>query len=383
MATQKLAICAIFKNEAPFLLEWIAYHIAVGFEHLVLYDNDSTDGGAALIRNSPLAERVTVIHWPQRPGQLSAYRHFIDIFAPGFDWATFIDIDEFILPLNRGGISETLDRLGNASAVLVHRRVFGPSGKDERPDGLVIENYDRRAPDEFDMNRHVKSLVRCADLLDVTQNPHEFMVRGLVFNTAGRLSPNVAVQETACHEALVINHYHTRSRQDWQAKIARGSAMFDQSEPRYDVALIDHFADACQLEDRTIQSFVPEVRVLLGVAASAPPPTPAVAPPVVAPPVVTPPVVTPPVVAAQPARVIEQPVEAARGWIWAGPNAQQHTAALVFRDGSRDGKPWLAALRGRPASLVDPDFLVDQAGRIRDFATDAEARAACEAALTT
>ena len=35
----KIAVCAIFKDEAPYLLEWIAFHKMVGVDLFVLYDN--------------------------------------------------------------------------------------------------------------------------------------------------------------------------------------------------------------------------------------------------------------------------------------------------------------------------------------------------------
>ena len=38
-----LVICAIFKNEARYLKEWVEYHRMVGVEHFYLYNNDSTD----------------------------------------------------------------------------------------------------------------------------------------------------------------------------------------------------------------------------------------------------------------------------------------------------------------------------------------------------
>ena len=134
MDRRSLAVCAIFKNEAPYLLEWIAYHRVIGFDRFVLYDNASTDGGADLVRRSPLTDCATVIHWPQRPGQLSAYRHFIDIFAPAHDWAAFIDLDEFILPLGGNSLADTLQRCSHASAVLANWRVFGPAGtRNRRP----------------------------------------------------------------------------------------------------------------------------------------------------------------------------------------------------------------------------------------------------------
>ncbi len=348
----QLAICAIFKNEAPYLLEWIAYHRVVGFDHFYLYDNDSTDGGSALIRASHLGAHVTLTQWPPRPGQLSAYRHFIDHHAHSCDWAAFIDIDEFLLPLTERSVRPMLDRMPHASAVLVHWRVFGPSGWMERPEGLVIDNYTMRGEDGFSANRHVKSIVRCVDLLDVTKNPHEFRLRGQPCDTMGRPVPNIGIQATACHEALVINHYQTRSRQDWLEKIHRGSAMIEQDEPKYPPALLDHYAEISTVADHQIQSFADAVRAAL--TSPDPAPDPALLSP-----------------------------DEAIGWAPQGDAAWNHPdgLALVYRDTGRFGRPWLGALRRSAAGRIDPTFLIDVEGHIRVFATDRAAIAACEAAL--
>ena len=70
-------------------------------------------------------------------------------------------------------------------------------------------------------------------------------------------------------------------------------------------------------------------------------------------------------------------------WKTSGPDAQEHLGglALVFRDRSRPAAPWLAAMRGRAAGLTDPEFLLDETGRLRDFDSDRQARSACEALL--
>ena len=39
----ELAICAIFREEAPFLEEWLTFHSGVGVTHFYLYNNYSTD----------------------------------------------------------------------------------------------------------------------------------------------------------------------------------------------------------------------------------------------------------------------------------------------------------------------------------------------------
>src|SRR6266403_965780 len=42
-APHELAVCAIFKDEAGFLREWIRFHQAVGVTQFYLYDNNSAD----------------------------------------------------------------------------------------------------------------------------------------------------------------------------------------------------------------------------------------------------------------------------------------------------------------------------------------------------
>ena len=38
-----VSLCLIFKNEAPFLKEWLDYHLTVGVDHFYLYNNNSDD----------------------------------------------------------------------------------------------------------------------------------------------------------------------------------------------------------------------------------------------------------------------------------------------------------------------------------------------------
>lgn len=42
----KVALVATAKDEGPFVLEWVAYHRLAGFDPIIIYQNDSTDGTA-------------------------------------------------------------------------------------------------------------------------------------------------------------------------------------------------------------------------------------------------------------------------------------------------------------------------------------------------
>ena len=258
----RIAVCAIFKDEAPFLLEWLAFHKMIGVDLFFLYDNGSSDGGGELIRRSSFVRNVTLIDWPERPGQLSAYNHFRVNHARRFTWAAFIDIDEYIMPLAGSSIRDILMRkvYQPYAAILLQWLVFGPSGHDRRPDGLVIENYTRRLPQTDDASRHVKTLVQTEQLLGIDYTPHAAECSGPACNTRGEHVLPYAIQPTECHDVMAINHYFTKSLEDWEFKRCRGRG--DSLDP-YQERLFSDVASQAVIEDTRAVRFVPRLQALL------------------------------------------------------------------------------------------------------------------------
>ena len=221
-----LAICAILKNESEIILEWIAYHHALGVEKFYLYDNNSTDGVQALL--DPLVEvgLVDLIPWPINPGQVEAYDDFADRHGYQWTWTAFIDLDEFINPFAYESISEWLNNFTNASAIALQWLNFGPNGHDDAPPGLILEAYTSRLPDRHGVHGHVKTIVRMADY-GWAISPHSFHVDGRVVDEHGMnvdQCEDYAIIPVRDHQAICINHYYTRSRNEWRAKVAKGLA---------------------------------------------------------------------------------------------------------------------------------------------------------------
>ena len=52
-----LSVCAIYKNEARYLAEWLEFHLLAGVEHLFLYNNDSTDDHREVLRAGAVPTR--------------------------------------------------------------------------------------------------------------------------------------------------------------------------------------------------------------------------------------------------------------------------------------------------------------------------------------
>jgi hypothetical protein len=261
-----IAICAIFKNEAPYLLEWIAFHKMIGVDHFYLYDNGSDDGGTELIRNSVFADSLTVIDWPQRPGQFTAYADCISRYAAQCSWMGFIDLDEFIHPLEGNSLRAILQdpRYDAYSEILIFWMLFGSSGYQERPEGLVLENYRQRLPGESEVNGHVKTIARGPALLGAGTTPHIFPTTGLACDPTGAPAVKHALQPRPVHKVMTLHHYFTKSRADWEAKLRRGKA--DEklvTDNPYPSSRIHDVDNQIQVSDTRIARFIPRLRWVL------------------------------------------------------------------------------------------------------------------------
>ncbi|MEM7499300.1 MAG: glycosyltransferase family 2 protein [Pseudomonadota bacterium] len=232
-AREGVAIAAIFKDEAPYLEEWIEFHALLGVRAFFLYDNGSTDGSAELLDAGGFSAAVTRLPWWSFDGmhgaQNLAHAHMLANFAADYRWVAFIDVDEFLMPSEGESLPDTLARLGHLPCVSLPWICFGPNGHKERPEGLVIENYTERAALPHDPRQF--SLLRFKSIVDPAQvtraGTHHFGLagRGNVFvNEAGEEeSPESARREGFPRsEHLRLHHYFTRSEAELAAKLAKG-----------------------------------------------------------------------------------------------------------------------------------------------------------------
>ena len=250
-----LSICAILKDEAPYLIEWLEFHQIVGVERFYLYDNGSSDHAKDLVE-SYIKSGVVVWHeWPIMQGQLPAYKHCLQNYQEETEWVAFIDLDEFLFPTEDDDLRKVLEDYRDYPAVVVNWLVFGSSGHQVRPEGLQIENFTKRAVDEWETNKHIKSIV-CPKNAICPQEPHSFIyLDNQLAVTENKQSLFGPWSETHSVKRLRINHYTIRSLQEYQEKINRGIADFDR--PR--VWAFEAY-DRNEVEDLTIQRFVPQLK---------------------------------------------------------------------------------------------------------------------------
>lgn len=157
----------MMKDEAPFLLEWFAHHLAVGFTDILVYTNDCTDGTVEMLQR--LEElglghhRPNVIREGVKP-QPSALSHAqAEPLVAAADWVMVFDADEF-LSINHpsGHLDSMLDDTvaAGANGIVVTWRIFGSNEVVDWSRDPVTEQYTRAAPRMWHMGWGVKTLFR-------------------------------------------------------------------------------------------------------------------------------------------------------------------------------------------------------------------------------
>lgn len=241
-----LAACAVFKNEAPFLDEWLRFHHGIGFEHFYLYDNDSTDGFQSVLQPWIAAGRVTLRSWPLPYPQLKVYRHCVNHHWRENRWIAFIDLDEFLFAPETPHLPERLASYECHPGVGVNWAMYGSNGHVERPPGFVTLNYTRRAgfalrvrqkqmlepggdPARFEDYRpyccFIKTIANPA-LIRGIWTPHGFRYADDALAVDENEQPirhpfENSLTERVSVRRLRINHYWSRSLADLHAKLER------------------------------------------------------------------------------------------------------------------------------------------------------------------
>ncbi|MBS0269923.1 MAG: glycosyltransferase family 2 protein [Proteobacteria bacterium] len=264
-------VCLIIKDEGRYLAEWLAHYLTLGFDRIVIYDNDSGPETLAIERRCAEADpRITVIPWPDAPGkfaQLTAYEDALKRCST--DWIAFFDTDEFLVLKTDASIQSYLKRApAKAGAVCINWVVFGSSGEAHYRPEPVTRRF-RRCSLTSPVNEHVKCIVRKAGAKRMN-HPHSPRLRRRFSYVDGDLTPfeldRRAFNPNHSYETAQLNHYVLRSREEYQEKLRRGMPEPKEGGWKYakfadpDAFWSGH--DLGETEDRSIDSWTDKASVL-------------------------------------------------------------------------------------------------------------------------
>jgi len=231
-----LCIIATARNEGLYVLEWLAYHFAIGVEHVFLYTNDNDDGSDALLDALLADGRLSLFENRVTPGgnaQNKAYAHALSLNPEVLDyqWALIIDLDEYLV-FDPARFASALDFARwhgeiESETVGLNWVHHGPAGQGRWRDEFIARRFP--APCES-VNRLNKSMIRPGRFL--ASEPHFPLAprRGkarAVVNSSREPHDypegvdNSSLSARPVAEAAWLNHYFHKSTEEYLAKFSR------------------------------------------------------------------------------------------------------------------------------------------------------------------
>ena len=281
---------AVFKNEAPYLDEWLAFCVSEGVEHVLLYNNASTDNFQEVLQPWIKAGIVELFDWPlhwKSGAQTKAFLDALERLRGRARWTAFIDIDEFLFSPTGQSLPDVLKQYEDHAGVIVNWQCYGSSGDRTRPDGLAIESYTRRARTNWARNRRVKTIVDPLLALE-PQSAHLFKVQAghslvtedfkpvrvirqangrrrlrhiaawlpyLPFDPYSKTEPSIRQVSVA---TLRINHYATRSEEEAPLKYKDRDSLRQRDRRSH-----ARYHDRNEIEDPILASKAARVREII------------------------------------------------------------------------------------------------------------------------
>lgn len=236
-----LAVVAIMKNEGAYLQEWIEFHKLIGVEKFYLYDNESNDKTHKILEPYIKNGVIDYTFWPGQKMQLPAYTDCIEKHKNETKWLAVIDLDEYMVPTHDDTMLPILNaQADNVAQIIIPWVIFGSNGHIEAPDGLVLENYTKRA-------RHswlYKAIVNPRLVFHMSCHEHDVAGRTVCLPTS----------------KARIHHYHCKSWAEYKKKAARGDAWdgLDAGAKKYQRECFDRH-DLNDVVDTTALRFVSKI----------------------------------------------------------------------------------------------------------------------------
>lgn len=246
------AICACAKMENDYIVEWTEYHLGIGFDCIIICDNNaiSDDSLATILAPYVKSGKVVIMDYRGMRGfQMRAYNDCYRRFGNDYDWMAFIDIDEFITfgpDSETDNINRFLEKVPEADCLILNWEMYGDCGQIRKKSGPVTERFPYALPADCPDNKNIKSIVRTKLDVEFKHNPHAISGKGDkriikvddMMNEV-EFSPLYPFHYPGSYKKLYIRHYATKSIEEFiKGKMARGAA--DRNK-KYDIYNLKQF----------------------------------------------------------------------------------------------------------------------------------------------
>lgn len=268
----RFLIISTMRDEGPYILEWLAYHRAIGFTDFLIYTNDCRDGTDLLLDRLDANGVVTHVRNKvlKRGPHKSALKYALDhpLYSEA-DWVYVCDVDEFLnIKCGQKRLPDLFARFPEADVIPVAWRMYSNSGLRNLNGGLVTERLtecELETPGEQEERRFSKTLFRPKpEIVRLGLHAPVFLDENDDLGNWGakwiETDPNATLRRPSQdfgYEDAQVNHYAVRTIDAYLMKRYRGRA----NHVGEDLGM-DYWIKWCRTgaDDRSIHHHLPALK---------------------------------------------------------------------------------------------------------------------------
>jgi len=244
LSAGRTCIVTTMKNEGPFILEWLAYHRAIGVDDFLIYTNDCSDGTDSML--DMLESKGLVVHRDNpfrstdlKPQHAALQAAETEPVIAQSGWVICMDVDEFInIKLGDGRLPTLYRAMGEANMISLTWRLFGNSDIHHYEDRFVIDQFTLCAPEIVRKPHQAWGFKTLFRTIDIYKKFGVHRPKGLIpdlweqikwLNGSGKPMPHSMFRngwrsslETFGYDWVSLNHYAVRSAESFLVKRDRG-----------------------------------------------------------------------------------------------------------------------------------------------------------------
>ncbi|MDO4588160.1 MAG: hypothetical protein Q4C95_12860 [Planctomycetia bacterium] len=208
---------AIAANTEKYLTEWLTFHYLTGVKRFVLVLEGDCSAIEKQIKKLPFRRQIWTYRFQKVWDRVKIYEWMLKNFGRKTHWMGFLETSEFLFGTVEDDIRNVLDQYENFGGLMAHWLNFGSNGHFFRPTGLSIEAFSKRAVDNFRIHHGLKTIFQPSKF-------QRFLSANLVETNCDSVREDGlpiekettwATAKPPIWNAIRINRYQPRSRQDW------------------------------------------------------------------------------------------------------------------------------------------------------------------------
>ncbi|KAL7579063.1 hypothetical protein ACA910_019101 [Epithemia clementina (nom. ined.)] len=269
------AMCLFVKNEQLYVNEYVDYHLAIGFDEILVYDNSDDNNlreWVEQVKGPQTNNRISITHFPGRNNQEMAYLHcYHRLKERNHTWMGNLDVDERLVLQDTEKYPSVVDLFQDhlqSGSLSISWYLFGHSNQTKYLPMPLAQRFRYRNPGAHD---HYKTFGHLATILKRGIGVHHTLAmppatsHDLLGNTELDKVPMDQRNMTASRIAAVY-HFWTKSVEEWVVKACWRGRPSDLVNVNCDLSYSTSLSlGSGEYDDNAWQSlkrFVPEYAVL-------------------------------------------------------------------------------------------------------------------------